>query len=76
MVSFKPWPFYLGERAPGTHSIGGVLDRVTKKKSHYSLCRKLNPCRPASSLVSVLTELPRLLENRVLRMFGPKKEEV
>jgi hypothetical protein len=37
------------------------LDVVDKQKKMYQcLCRGLNPGRPARSLVSVLTELPRL----------------
>jgi hypothetical protein len=32
-----------------------------RKKSHHCCCRDLNPGRPARSLVSVLTELPRHL---------------
>jgi hypothetical protein len=35
-----------------------------KKKSHHWSCRELNPGRAARSLVSVLTELRRLVEER------------
>jgi len=37
------------------------LDAVAKgKKSHHFHCRELNPGRPAHSLVSVVTKLPRI----------------
>jgi hypothetical protein len=52
VVSFTPRPLYLpGERAPGTHWIGGWVgpkvgvDTVEKRK--ISHCRESNPGRPA-----------------------------
>jgi len=36
------------------------LDELTKKKSYHCPCREMNHGRPARSLVSILTELPRL----------------
>jgi hypothetical protein len=62
-----PGRFTPRERAPCTHYIGGWmgprtgLDMTAKKKNFSSLtCRKLNPGRPARTLVTILTELPRL----------------
>jgi hypothetical protein len=37
------------------------LDVVRRKTSHHCPCRELNPGRPARSLVSIPTELPRFL---------------
>jgi hypothetical protein len=38
------------------------MDAVAKrKKYHHYPCRELNPARPARSLISTVTELPRLL---------------
>jgi len=60
----RPCGFTPGVRALGTHWIGGWvspragLDAVLKN-FHYYHCRKLNPGRPAPSLVSLLTELHR-----------------
>jgi hypothetical protein len=42
------------------------LDAVAKRKIP-SPCRESNSDRPAFSLVTILTELFRLLQNRVLR---------
>jgi len=54
------------ERAPGTHWMGGwiypravFLDAVAKRKIPYQ-CRQSNTGRPSRSLVTILTELPRL----------------
>jgi hypothetical protein len=60
VVSFTSRPFY-----PDTYYVGGwvdprlSLDEVVKRKNHF-LCRESIPCCPASSLVIVLTEVPRL----------------
>jgi hypothetical protein len=60
-----------GRFTPGTHLLGGVLGprAVAKRKRSR---RESNPCRPARSLVIVLTELPRfsgvkIPEKRVTR---------
>jgi hypothetical protein len=37
------------------------LNAAAKKTSHHIFCRELKPCRPARSLVSILTELPQFL---------------
>jgi hypothetical protein len=39
--------------------------RSRKERSHHCPCRELNPGRPTLSLVSILTELSRLLRNRI-----------
>jgi hypothetical protein len=63
VVSSRSVHFTPRVRFPGSHWIGGWvglragLDAVTKKKYHCP-CWELNPDRLASSLVSVLTELP------------------
>jgi hypothetical protein len=55
---------FPGKEAPGTHWIGGWMDpsasvdAMVKKKISAS-CQELKPRRPARSLVTVLTELPR-----------------
>jgi hypothetical protein len=41
-----------------TAGLGAVAKR---EKSPIIACRELNPGRPARSLISILTELPRLL---------------
>jgi hypothetical protein len=57
----RPRRFRPGERAPGTHWIGGWvgptvdLDAVTRKIPNS--CRESNPGRPARSLVAILTGL-------------------
>jgi hypothetical protein len=73
-----PGRFTLGIRTPGIHWIGGwvgprvCLDAVVKRKMcfHYT-CQDLNPVRPASNLVSILTELvvPRLIIHEVYLHF-------
>jgi hypothetical protein len=60
VVSFTPRSLYPGERAPGTHRIGGWmnpkanLDAVAKRKIPASR-RESNPGRPSRSLVTILT---------------------
>jgi hypothetical protein len=62
----RPNHFTLGERVPGTHWIRdwvgptASLDMVTKRKNTCP-CQESNPCRPARSLVIILTELSRFL---------------
>jgi hypothetical protein len=68
VVSFMPRPLYprskssrflLNRRLGGPQSRSG---RVGKEKiSHHCRCRELDPGRLACSLVSILTELPRLV---------------
>jgi len=61
VVSFTPQ-----ERAPGSHWIGGWvglragLDAVEKRKNPYP-CREQEPGRRARSLLTILTEISRLL---------------
>jgi hypothetical protein len=61
----RPGRLVAGERAPGTHWIGGWvgpragLEAATKRKSP-SPCWKSNLGRLARSLVAIPTELPRL----------------
>jgi hypothetical protein len=68
MVSFRPRLHYSREKSHGTHWIGGWmdpgadadLDAVAKiKKFFLSPYRESNPCRPARSLSTILTELHR-----------------
>jgi hypothetical protein len=66
-VIFTARPFCPGEGASDTHSTGGLLDprfgldsAVAERKCPCPY-RKSNPVRPARSLVSILTELPRHL---------------
>jgi hypothetical protein len=65
VVSFTHRPLYPRETAPSTHWIGGWvgpragLDAVVKRKIP-SPCGEWNPGRSARSLVTILTELPRL----------------
>jgi len=56
----RPNPFIHKERVPDTHLIGprAGLDTVTKRRNPY-LCRVLNSCRPARSLLSIMTEIPK-----------------
>jgi hypothetical protein len=56
-----PAALHAGERASGTHWMGGWvgprtdLDAMEKiRKFHYCPCRELNPGRPARGLVTVL----------------------
>jgi len=45
----------------------GGLDEE-RKKTHCCLCQESNPARPARSLVTILTELPRLhYESRFIK---------
>jgi len=53
---------------PDTHWIGHSMDPKSRsgrgsedRKFHHCPCQELNPCRPASSLVPILTELPQFL---------------
>jgi hypothetical protein len=70
VVSFKPRPLYpqgkrswyqLDRRLGGLQSRSG---RVSEGKSAYSY-RESNPSCPSHSLVTVLTELQRLLVNKM-----------
>jgi len=61
-----------GKEPPRLHWIGGwvrpkaALEAVAKrKKSHIAPCRESNSGRPYRSLVSILTELPRLLNSDI-----------
>jgi hypothetical protein len=75
VVSFtsRPlYPLYRIPRYPLYMRLGGPqsrLDAVAKEKikSLHCPCRELNPSRPARNLVSTLTELPRLDEERILK---------
>jgi hypothetical protein len=56
----------LGERAPCTPWIGGCVTPQNRsgrgseqRKSLHCPCRESNPCLPAHTLVTILTELPR-----------------
>jgi hypothetical protein len=57
-------PLYLRKRVPGTHWIGGWVDSRADPKA---VAKRNNPCResslgrPTRSLVTILTELSRLL---------------
>jgi hypothetical protein len=61
----RPGRFTSGDRAPGTHWIGGWmgsragLDAVTKRENPCP-ARESNPDRPSRSVVTILTELSRL----------------
>jgi len=62
----------LGRFTPSTHWIRGWvgpiagLDAVVKRnESHHCSCRESNSGRPARSLVSTLTELPRFIFSTV-----------
>jgi hypothetical protein len=65
VVSFSPRPLYLQGKSLCAHWVGGWvgpragLDASVKRKC-LTLCRESNPGRPAPSLVTILTELPRL----------------
>jgi hypothetical protein len=66
VVSFTPRPLHLrGKNPPGAYRMGGWvgprggLDAGAKRKN-LCPCRKSNRSRPASSSVTILTELPRL----------------
>jgi hypothetical protein len=65
-LASRPDHFTSGEKAPGTHRIGGWagpktgLDAAMKRKIPVP-CREPNPYRPARGLFTVLTELPRHL---------------
>jgi hypothetical protein len=57
-----PGRFTRGERAPGTHWIGGWVGSragldAAEKRNAYD-CRESEPGRPARSLITILTELP------------------
>jgi hypothetical protein len=63
-----PAILFPGENAAGTHWIGGSvgsgvgLEAVAKtKKNLPCACREPNPGRPARSLTTILTELPRII---------------
>jgi hypothetical protein len=76
--SFKPRPLYSRGKNHGTHWTGGWgggpcagLDIMAKRrKSNYCPCRELNPGRPARRLVSILTQVSRLLLLFVLQRFA------
>jgi hypothetical protein len=62
-----PGSFTQGERTAGTRSTGGWVapragvDAVAKRKNPFiGTCRESNPDRPARSLVTTLTAIPRL----------------
>jgi hypothetical protein len=61
----QPGNFNSGERAPGTHLIGGwvgprpSLHVVTKRKTLCS-SQESNPSNPACSLVAILIKLSQL----------------
>jgi len=68
VVSFTPRPLYPKGRNPDTHWTGGWVGPIAgtdaeakRKKSHLGPCRGLSPGRPASNSVSIMTELPRLI---------------
>jgi len=66
MFNFTSRPLYPQERAPGTHWrrrwVGprDGLDAVVRRKIPNP-CRESPPGRPARNLVSILTEIRRLL---------------
>jgi hypothetical protein len=68
VVSFTPRPLYprgKSRRYPLVRRLSGVQSRFGRggeeKTPHHCPCRELNPDRPARSLVSILTKLPRLI---------------
>jgi len=68
VVTFTPRPFYLrGKRPryPVDRRLSELQSRSGRdgeeKKSHHCPCRDFNPGRPARSLVTVLTDLHRLV---------------
>jgi hypothetical protein len=72
VISFTPLPLYPGERAPGTHWIGGwvdpraYLDLVENRKFLTLPGLQLRPRgRPARKPVAITTELSRLLGKAV-----------
>jgi hypothetical protein len=50
--------FQLDRRLGGPQS---RCEREGKRKFHYYPCQEPNPGRPARTVVSILTELPRLI---------------
>jgi hypothetical protein len=75
LASFTPQALYPGERAPGTHWIGGWvgpragLNAVAKRNNTYHY-RESKPGRPAHSSATILPELPRLLHSPDLAHFS------
>jgi len=65
VASFTPRPLYHGERAPDTHFIGAgwapePCGRCDKEKRNPCFCQESQRGSPARSLITILTELPRL----------------
>jgi hypothetical protein len=72
VISFTSRPLFPLGKCLGTRWIEGWvclragLEAVTKgKKSHICTCRELNSGHPTPCLVTVLTDLPRLLRQEV-----------
>jgi len=67
VVSFTPRPLYPGERAPGAHFIGASEVVWTRRRREKFLAPAGNgiPVGPARSLVTILTELFRLPDEKV-----------
>jgi hypothetical protein len=63
--------YQLDRRLGGSQIRSGC--RWRGKKSHHCPCRELNPCRPACSLFSILTEL-HWLRVRLERIIPIMKE--
>jgi len=68
VVSFAPWLLYPRVKCPQCsldRRLGGAQSRFgrggRRKNSHHCPCPKLNPGRPTRSLISILTQLPRVL---------------
>jgi len=70
VVSFTPWSLYPRGKSPRyrlVRGLGGSKSRSghgsKENKSHYCPYLELHPGSPARSLVTILTELPRILKN-------------
>jgi len=67
-ISFASWLLYSQGKRHSTHWTGGQMGsraslNVVVKRKNPCPCWEPNPGNPAHSSITILTELPQLLEN-------------